>query len=963
MKKLFVIAAALLFCSLSLTLRAQVTLPSSFFEGTSFSIEGQVLDSLTNEPVSFASAYLHHPKDTVITNFALTDSLGRFEIKNVSRGDHMVCVEMLGYKPFYRSIYVRDDIDLKVIRLQQDEEQLKAALVSAIGAPMEVRQDTVIYNASAFRTLTNDKLSDLLKQMPGIEVGADGSIKVNGQSVSRLTVNGRTFFLGDRKAALDNLPARIVDKVKVIDKETDAAEFSGIRGEKEKVMDVELKEEYRKGWFGNTSLTGGTSIPGKDDNEFHESKDLLYNGSGMFSAYGEKNQLTAIASASNYTPRESFTIIYSGGLKASAPTLDYDGLHSGWHAGANLNSQSIKNFDTDASITFASRRIDKHSRTDRSTFQTSGQTLDDATERFINGQVDKFTITGGIENTVKNKFTVSFSPELGLYRYTNAETGSTSARESGQLLNSSESFVSTDTKGWYANADYTVGIKNTGKKGRAVTLSGIYSFSSTACDELESSETVYSASETVMKRHLLYDTDGTDRTFTATLDWTEPVAEHWKTLLSAGYSHTGHDSDRAAANSDGSANDYYSSYSDNDYTDWTGRILAQYSKGRTTLQAGGDVRFALNETYSRSYNIDTRTGTGEWQTVISPYVRFSASVLKQSLNLRIRSDVTRPSSVDLRPSFSIVNPTRITAGNIYLKPSYDRSATAYSYGSIGKTTLNLSFSGSVTSRPQVSAVWFDSDGIRYSVPVNSKVPEVSSTFSISGNSPLTSDRALSLIYRMYGTFSQYASYQSKGTMPGIDTEHFDYASFMQEFWGNASGDRFYSGESGFQSSKTRSNYIYTTLGLSARLGDFSINLSDRTQLRNSRYSIDSKANTKTLTNYLEFNTVYTSDSGFEFLSAMSYDIRRGYGAAYNVDDFIWDISIGKSIKAFNLTLNINDLLNSARVFDHTVSQNYTEDSWTNALGRTITLTFTWNFGKSNSAQARQAQLKSMRLAL
>lgn len=156
--------------------------------------------------------------------------------------------------------------------MQPDDKVLKAASVSAVGTPMEMKGDTLIYNASSFRVMSNDNLADLLKKMPGVEVGEDGTVKVNGKEVSKITVGGRTFFLGDNKATLDNLPAKIVDKVKVIDKESESAEFTGIKGEKEKVMDVELKEEYKSGWFGNAKLSGGTTAYGKDGNGFKEKR-------------------------------------------------------------------------------------------------------------------------------------------------------------------------------------------------------------------------------------------------------------------------------------------------------------------------------------------------------------------------------------------------------------------------------------------------------------------------------------------------------------------------------------------------------------------------------------------------------------------------------------------------------------------------------------------------------------------
>src|SRR5574344_2610857 len=104
-------------------------------------------------------------------------------------------------------------------------------------------------------------LGDLLKRIPGIDVSNDGMVQVNGETVSKITVNGKTFFFDDKKTALNNLPARIIDKIRVIDKDSDASKFAGISDtQKEKVMDVALKEEYKKGWFGNTSASGGSTI-------------------------------------------------------------------------------------------------------------------------------------------------------------------------------------------------------------------------------------------------------------------------------------------------------------------------------------------------------------------------------------------------------------------------------------------------------------------------------------------------------------------------------------------------------------------------------------------------------------------------------------------------------------------------------------------------------------------------------
>ena len=169
-KKILTVVILILTALFWARLDAQIVMSNDMFRGTSFRVKAQVLDSLTKDPITFASAYLRHPKDTVITNFALTDTLGKVTIKDVAKGEHLLCIEYLGYKPVYKKIYVRDNYDAKVILMRPDEKMLKAASVTAAASPMEIRQDTVIYNAAAFNVMSTDNLADLLKKMPGVEV-------------------------------------------------------------------------------------------------------------------------------------------------------------------------------------------------------------------------------------------------------------------------------------------------------------------------------------------------------------------------------------------------------------------------------------------------------------------------------------------------------------------------------------------------------------------------------------------------------------------------------------------------------------------------------------------------------------------------------------------------------------------------------------------------------------------------
>jgi len=216
------------FCE-GLNAQVYVIRDNDILKKSSYTVTSEIVDSLTNDPIQFASVYLHHPNDTLITNFSLSDLEGKVELTEVTTGEHTFVVEYMGYLPYVKQFFIRDDSDLGKILLKPDPNYLDAASVTAAVNPVEFRKDTIIYNAAAFKVMQGSSLGDLLKQMPGVEINDNGDVRVNGTSVSRITIGGKTFFMGDNSVALNNVPASIVDKVKVIDKESRSAQFSGVK--------------------------------------------------------------------------------------------------------------------------------------------------------------------------------------------------------------------------------------------------------------------------------------------------------------------------------------------------------------------------------------------------------------------------------------------------------------------------------------------------------------------------------------------------------------------------------------------------------------------------------------------------------------------------------------------------------------------------------------------------------------
>ena len=364
-------------------------------------------------------------------------------------------------------------------------------------------------------------------------------------------------------------------------------------------------------------------------------------------------------------------------------------------------------------------------------------------------------------------------------------------------------------------AKVTAGVKNLGKERRSITVTGTYSYGNFNGDSRENSSTWYAKDNSSIDRNLFYDNGGYNYTYGGSFQYVEPIGKNWAVqgFVSSYYKVRTSNSD--AFNQDHSVNDYYTSKSENHYISNYGRILGQYDKGETNLQFGGIVRWVNNENYSRSYGIDTRTGKDDWTLAFSPFLKFNTSVKGNSAYAGYDFDSERPSAASIIPSFNILDPTRITAGNIYLHPSMKHRYWLNGYGRFKKIRMSwaLYFSGYITQDARVSAIWFDENGIRYSIPVNARKPSTSHSLNLNLNKTLTKNGKLSAVLFGGVNYSREVNYQSKGVLSGIDMENMDYKSFMSSFWGNSSGDRFYSGESGFIESLTDGLAYNVSFGL------------------------------------------------------------------------------------------------------------------------------------------------------
>ena len=972
----------------SITANAQF-IPGGIFEKNQGSVLVKVLEQGSDKPVPYASAYLTAKNDTLITNFTLTDTAGVARIQKVTRGTYMLTVEMLGYKTYSKEHYFsfsweRDSIDLGTVFLAENAEVLDAAHVSAIGNPIEVKQDTIIFNASSFIIGENQMLEDLLKRMPGMEVSKDGTVKYNGESIQKITLGGKTFFFDDPKMALKNLPAKVVDKVKVIDKVSDSEQFTGVATEREKVMDLEFKQEFQKGWFGNATVGAGTTLAGSREDEMVDNRGFLYSGNAMVSGYNDKDQLVVVGGAYNAPITEDGTMVIVRATDDGSRETIIGGDMSGGiqtyrQAGANYSTTRIKGMETTAAATYNHAFNDARSRSQRNTFVSGGSDIFTETENRNFTTNDNARFNFEIKNTQRKKFLFSFEPN---FRYAGSkaerynENASRQAAD-GLRLNSASSSTYGESRQFSHNASFSLGIKGLGDKRRNLTLSGSYSLSDLDGDNREFSQTFLQDPVAPVTRDLFYVTGNRNYNGSLRLSYAEPLAEKWTLSLNLNsngswrsYGKQAFERSAGQAGFNASVidkkdytrpNDYYSSSTDSRYLYFFEILQLQYRKDQTYLQFGAQLQETLNETRSRSLGRDSESGLGEWLLDWSPYFNFRLAKQQTSFNLSYSGRSTRPSATLQLPVLDISVPTRLQLGNLYLKPAYTHSLSGsiYSNNPQKQRNFNLFLSLSMNRRQMVTASWFDPSGIQYAIPVNSAKPAFSGNVYFGYQLPLTPDKRLRLQGGLNATLNRSVSYQNTRRIPGLDVDTFDYARFMESFWGDERGGHFYSGESGFSESLTRNLRLGPNLGLSYRGDRFNVSLWGGTSYQQAHYSLDSAADTRTWSSFVNFDTDWTTTHGWELGSEAGYHFYKGFPSGYNEPYVMWNIQVTKNIKQFAIGFHLNDVLNSTRTTRHIASENYVEDVMYNQLGRNIALTLKWNFGKLNATRGRKASNAAM----
>ncbi len=269
-------------------------------------LEGVVKDSLGTR-LELANVIAINTATNALESYGITNHEGKYKLDLTKNSSYTIQVSYLGMRTYEETLKTAEVNIAKDYILKNDNTLDVIELTYEM--PVVIKGDTLIYNADSFNKGTERKLEDVLKNLPGVEVNADGQIEVEGKVVSKIMVDGKDFFDGDTKLASKNIPSSAVDKVEVLKNFSEVSQLSGVTNNQDNIaMNIRLKKGKDSFWFGDITAGAGTFT--EDDLYLLQPKLFYYSPKLSVNFIGDLNNIGEVA----FSRRDFFN--FSGGFRA-----------------------------------------------------------------------------------------------------------------------------------------------------------------------------------------------------------------------------------------------------------------------------------------------------------------------------------------------------------------------------------------------------------------------------------------------------------------------------------------------------------------------------------------------------------------------------------------------------------------------------------------------------------------------
>lgn len=896
-------------------------------------VKGLLTDKSTNLPLADASVALLYAKDSSMAASAFTDKKGSFNLEGLQEGAYKLYISFLGYQPLLQSISITAEnkiVNLGPVPLEKTGVTLGEIEITEIKPPIKVKKDTLEFNAGSFKTRENALVEELLKKLPGVEIGKDGTIKAQGETIKKILVDGKPFFGDDPKLTTKNLPADIVDKIQLINKKSDQAQFTGINdGETEKAINITIKKDRKKGLFGQASAGYGS--------------DQRFAANASLNRFREGQQFSVLASGNNvnnlgYTDLNSLQ--FGGGSRGMRAAMNNSGGNGGngitrsWTAGLNYSQDLSKKLKISGSYFY------NNSRTENQSISARQNLLPDTTYYYNTnarslGTNANHNFNMRVEYEIDSMHSLIVSPN---FNYNTSNTYQDNLYESlggkRQLVNSgtTQNISNNTAPNFMTDVLFR---KKFHKTGRTFTANFNIGYNNSDQENFNRSNNYFvkpngeAYTDTIDQRN-----DITSRGFNTGLRliYTEPIFKDRFLEFTYAWNRNYTASDKltfdynAAKGAYDRPNDSLSNSFENTFSTHQAGISIRTQKKGFDYSAGLNIQFSDLD----NNNVSLHNRLQQHAVNFFPSASFNYSFgNRRRLRFFYRGGTQQPSVLQLQPVPDNSNPLYVQLGNPDLKPSFNNNFSI-GYNTFDPSSMRGLFanmSAAFTSNKIINANSFDSLGRQVSQPVN-----VNGSYTINGN--------------LVNTFPVKKEHTSINA-----TTNFNFNRDISYTNGTKGSTRNFVITQGLSF-----NYVYKEL--------FDFATSAGASYNGARYSVQENNNTNYFNYSFSFDFNVNLPLGFIVGVDLDYTLNTGLAAGYNQDVTMFNAFISKSVfrnKQGLIKLQGFDLLNQNVSISRNVGENYIEDVQTRVLQRFCLVSFSYflnRFGANSNGAARNSRLKS-----
>lgn len=907
-------------------------LPAKAAADSLYTLSGKVMESrdsaLLGATVSLLKA------DGKLLSGAITARDGSYRLRSIPRGSYTLRVSFVGFKTHSQTVRLEDkSLQLPTILLVSDGQELSEVKVIGKTPDVQIKGDTIEYNAANFTTNQGAVVADLIKKLPGATVDDKGQITINGKTVSQIMVDGKRFFEGDPKVALNNLPAEVVQKVQVLDRESETSRLSGFSdGNEETVINLTIQPGKKKGLFGTAYIGGGT--------------DKRYEGNITLSRFADDNQFTILGSFNN-TNNAGFSDIsqdlsstsFMRGLQgnnnrrgpAGPPRFNANGILTSKVLGGNIHHTFTPKLSINGNALLGNSKTDKQLNRTQQNYLAAGSTTESGRSAELNDK-DAYAANLRIEWKPDSLTELIFMPELRIGHALGSYFSSSLTREdaTGDQINSSDLSQSTLQDQLSTSLRMELS-RRLNSRGRTITLSSNIGLDRETGEGMYQASTDNRASASTRIDQRIQSKSRTG-SYRARLGWVEPLGAGYFTQLtyqingsSSRSSRDAFDADAAGAYSSWSAaysNEFQSSFLSHQAG------LALKKKGQ-----GYDLTAGINVTSSQlsSHSIVGGNATPDIsRTTVnySPTLRFSYKPQRGTeLHLNYFGRSFQPTNEQLSPVQDVTNPLLTYVGNPDLLPGFQHNLFGRfsKFWSASQTSLSFFGHARLVQNDIISRSTYD---------LNSGARTIDYT-NVDGNAS--------------AGFGGFLTQALPGRKFSIRLGSFNDLSRTNSF---INGDR----------NRSLALRLRQDLTLNYRHQGIDMNLRGVLGYYNASNTLPAAYTPATKDYSLGYTSNIQLPLGFAFEGEATYTTSRGYAAGFNQDQWLLNAGLSYSFlagKKGTLRLKAYDLLDARRSVyrEITAMQSVTEES--NTLGRYVMMHFIYRFDSFSGGGSR-SDLKQSR---